>query len=188
MTFGLSGAALAGVAVGGATLVSGIMQSQAAGDAAAIQGAASQAGIDEQRRQFDKVQELLKKPCKGREKTHSCKTHRPQVACAVEICKVHWHSSGQLCFPASSSSNMDALVVLPLLAKTQQQALVRQLKQQAQTWPTCSGSKAQLPLEENWHKAEHLARSLPQFLEASACTAALVELLEALVGSQMLAD
>jgi hypothetical protein len=60
MTFGLSGAALAGVAVGGATLVSGIMQSQAAGDAAAIQGAASQAGIDEQRRQFDKVQELLK--------------------------------------------------------------------------------------------------------------------------------
>ena len=60
MTFGLSGAALAGIAVGGATLVSGYMQGEAAGDAAAIQGAASEAGIQEQRRQFDKVQELLK--------------------------------------------------------------------------------------------------------------------------------
>ena len=36
------------------------MQGEAAGDAAAIQGAASEAGIQEQRRQFDKVQELLK--------------------------------------------------------------------------------------------------------------------------------
>ena len=60
MTFGLSGAALAGIAVGGATLVSGYMQGEAAGDAAAIQGAASEAGIQEQRRQFNKVQELLK--------------------------------------------------------------------------------------------------------------------------------
>ena len=60
MTFGLSGAALAGIAVGGATLVSGYMQGEAAQDAAAIQGQASQAGIEEQRRQFNKVQELLK--------------------------------------------------------------------------------------------------------------------------------
>jgi hypothetical protein len=60
MTFGLSGAALAGIAVGGATLVSGYMQGEAASDAAAIQGQASEAGIQEQRRQFDKVQELLK--------------------------------------------------------------------------------------------------------------------------------
>jgi hypothetical protein len=60
MTFGLSGAALAGIAVGGATLVSGYMQGEAASDAAAVQGAASEAGIQEQRRQFDKVQELLK--------------------------------------------------------------------------------------------------------------------------------
>jgi hypothetical protein len=60
MTFGLSGAALAGVAVGGATLVSGMMQADAASSAAAAQGASAQAGIDEQRRQFDKVQELLK--------------------------------------------------------------------------------------------------------------------------------
>jgi len=59
MTFGLSGAALAGLAVGGATLASGYMQSQAAGDAAAIQGQAAQGGIDEQRRQFDAVQKLL---------------------------------------------------------------------------------------------------------------------------------
>ena len=59
MTFGLSGAALAGIAVGGATLVSGYMGSQAAGDAAAIQGQASEAGIAEQRRQFEEVQKLL---------------------------------------------------------------------------------------------------------------------------------
>lgn len=60
MTFGLSGAALAGIAVGGATLVSGYMQGEAAQDAAATQAGASEAGIAEQRRQFDKVQELLK--------------------------------------------------------------------------------------------------------------------------------
>jgi len=59
MTFGLSGAALAGLAVGGATLASGYMQSQAAGDAAAIQGQSAQGGIDEQRRQFDAIQKLL---------------------------------------------------------------------------------------------------------------------------------
>ena len=60
MTFGISGAALAGIAVGGATLVSGMAQADAAGDAAAAQTQASEAGIAEQRRQFDKVQELLK--------------------------------------------------------------------------------------------------------------------------------
>lgn len=59
MTFGLSGAALAGVAVGGATLVSGYMQGEAAKDAASTQAGASQAGIEEQRRQFDVVQKLL---------------------------------------------------------------------------------------------------------------------------------
>lgn len=59
MTFGLSGAALAGVAVGGATLVSGYMQGEAAKDAAGTQAAASEAGIQEQRRQFDVVQKLL---------------------------------------------------------------------------------------------------------------------------------
>jgi hypothetical protein len=59
MTFGLSGAALAGVAIGGATLVSGYMQSQSAGRAAAAQGAASQAGIDEQRAQFEAMQKIL---------------------------------------------------------------------------------------------------------------------------------
>jgi hypothetical protein len=59
MTFGLSGAALAGVAVGGATLVSGYMQGEAAKDAASMQAGSAQAGIEEQRRQFDKIQELL---------------------------------------------------------------------------------------------------------------------------------
>ena len=59
MTFGLSGAALAGIAVGGSTLISGMMQADAASSAAGIQGAAAQAGIDEQRRQFDTVQKLL---------------------------------------------------------------------------------------------------------------------------------
>jgi len=59
MTFGLSGAALAGIAVGGATLISGMAQADAATDAAGIQAGASQAGMDEQRRQFDAVQKLL---------------------------------------------------------------------------------------------------------------------------------
>lgn len=60
MSFGLSGAALAGIAVGGATLISGMSQADAAGDAAAAQTKASEAGIAEQRRQFNKIQELLK--------------------------------------------------------------------------------------------------------------------------------
>lgn len=70
MTFGLSAAALGAIAVGGATIVSGYMQSNAASKAADIQGAAAQAGIaqqgvssqaaiDEQRRQFDAVQKIL---------------------------------------------------------------------------------------------------------------------------------
>ena len=59
MSFGLSGAALAGIAVGGATLVSGYMQGQAAKSAAGTQAQASEAGIAEQRRQFDVVQKLL---------------------------------------------------------------------------------------------------------------------------------
>lgn len=52
------------VAVGGASLISGWMgseaQSGAASDAAGAQSAASAAGIAEQRRQFDYIQELLK--------------------------------------------------------------------------------------------------------------------------------
>jgi hypothetical protein len=59
MTFGLSGAALAGIAVGGATLISGMAQADAAEGAAAAQTGAAQAGIEEQRRQFDAVQKLL---------------------------------------------------------------------------------------------------------------------------------
>jgi hypothetical protein len=59
MTFGLSGAALAGIAVGGATLISGMAQADAASSAAAAQSGSAQAGIDEQRRQFDAVQKLL---------------------------------------------------------------------------------------------------------------------------------
>jgi hypothetical protein len=59
MTFGLSGAALAGIAVGGATLVSGLVGANAAENAANTQAGAAQAGIEEQRRQFDAVQKLL---------------------------------------------------------------------------------------------------------------------------------
>lgn len=46
--------------VGGSQVVGGLMQSSAASDAAGAQTAASQAGIEEQRRQFDMVRELLK--------------------------------------------------------------------------------------------------------------------------------
>ncbi len=59
MTFGLSGAALAGIAVGGATLISGMAQADAAESAAQTQAGASQAGIAEQRRQFEAIQKLL---------------------------------------------------------------------------------------------------------------------------------
>jgi hypothetical protein len=59
MTFGLSGAAIAGIAIGGATLLSGKAQADAASSAASTQAGAAQAGIEEQRRQFDAVQKLL---------------------------------------------------------------------------------------------------------------------------------
>ena len=59
MTFGLSGAALAGIAASGATLISGYMQADAAQQASQIQAGMSQAGIDEQRRQFNEIQKLL---------------------------------------------------------------------------------------------------------------------------------
>ena len=59
MTFGLSGAALAGIAVGGATLISANQQSNSAQAAASTQAQASSAGIEEQRRQFEAVQKLL---------------------------------------------------------------------------------------------------------------------------------
>lgn len=49
-----------GLIVGGSQLIGGIMQSNAASDAAGAQVAASEAGIAEQRRQFDAVQEILK--------------------------------------------------------------------------------------------------------------------------------
>jgi hypothetical protein len=49
-----------GLIVGGTQLVGGLMQADAAGDAAGMQAAASQAGIEEQRRQFDALRELLK--------------------------------------------------------------------------------------------------------------------------------
>lgn len=51
---------ITGLIVGGTQLVGGLMQADAAGEAAGVQAAASQAGIEEQRRQFDMVRELLK--------------------------------------------------------------------------------------------------------------------------------
>jgi hypothetical protein len=45
--------------VGGAQLLGSYMESKAAGDAADAQSAAAQAGIEEQRRQFDAMQKLL---------------------------------------------------------------------------------------------------------------------------------
>jgi len=51
---------ITGLIVGGTQLVGGMMQAEAAGDAASMQAQASEAGIAEQRRQFDMVRELLK--------------------------------------------------------------------------------------------------------------------------------
>lgn len=47
------------VAVAGATLVTGYMGAEAAGDAAAAQAGSAEAGIAEQRRQFNEIQKLL---------------------------------------------------------------------------------------------------------------------------------
>jgi hypothetical protein len=49
-----------GLIVGGSQLLGGMMQADAAGDAAGIQAGAAEAGIVEQRRQFDALQALLK--------------------------------------------------------------------------------------------------------------------------------
>ena len=49
-----------GLIVGGTQLIGGMMQADAASEAAGIQAGASQAGIEEQRRQFDALQALLK--------------------------------------------------------------------------------------------------------------------------------
>jgi hypothetical protein len=62
MTFGLSAAAMvgvAGVATAGATIYAGSKAASAAKSAAGTQAASAQAGIDEQRRQFDLTQKLL---------------------------------------------------------------------------------------------------------------------------------
>jgi hypothetical protein len=63
MTFGLSGAALAGLAIGGAGIATGIYSANkaagAADNAARLQSNSAQAGIDEGRRQFDAIQKLL---------------------------------------------------------------------------------------------------------------------------------
>lgn len=49
-----------GLVVGGSTLVGGALQSRAAGKAAGQQAQAAEAGIEEQRRQFDAMQQLLR--------------------------------------------------------------------------------------------------------------------------------
>jgi hypothetical protein len=51
---------ITGLIAGGATLIGGSMQAEAAGEAAGIQGAAAMAGVEEQRRQFDRLQELMR--------------------------------------------------------------------------------------------------------------------------------
>jgi len=62
MTFGLSAAAMvgvAGVATAGATIYAGSKAASAAKSAAGTQAASAQQGIEEQRRQFDLTQKLL---------------------------------------------------------------------------------------------------------------------------------
>jgi hypothetical protein len=59
MTFGLSGAALAGIAVGGATLISNGIASNAAQDAADAQNDAARAAQTEQQKRFEAIQKLL---------------------------------------------------------------------------------------------------------------------------------
>jgi hypothetical protein len=51
---------ITGIVVAGSQLIGGVMQSRSAGRAADAQTEASERGIEEQRRQFDAVQEILK--------------------------------------------------------------------------------------------------------------------------------
>lgn len=51
---------ITGLVVGGSALLGGVMKADAAGDAAKIQAGAATAGIEEQRRQFDALQALLR--------------------------------------------------------------------------------------------------------------------------------
>lgn len=51
--------AVTGLIVGGSQLIGGMMQADAASEAAGIQAGAAGAGIEEQRRQFDAIQKLL---------------------------------------------------------------------------------------------------------------------------------
>ena len=51
---------ITGIVVAGSQLIGGVMQSQSAGKAADAQSEAAQRGIEEQRRQFDAVQEILR--------------------------------------------------------------------------------------------------------------------------------
>lgn len=51
---------ITGLIAGGTTLLGGVMQADAASEAAGAQSAAAAAGIAEQRRQFDAIRELLK--------------------------------------------------------------------------------------------------------------------------------
>jgi hypothetical protein len=65
MTFGLSGAALAGIAVAGSTVYAANKAGKAGEKAAGIQGAAADAGIAEQQRQFDAAMKLLQPFAEG---------------------------------------------------------------------------------------------------------------------------
>lgn len=60
MTFGLSGAAIAGLAVGAAGIGSSLISGSAAQSAANTQAAAANAGVAEQQQQFQALQALLK--------------------------------------------------------------------------------------------------------------------------------
>lgn len=60
MTFGVSAGVLVGVASAGASLYSANAQKKAAQGASNAQAASAAAGISEQQRQFDSIQELLK--------------------------------------------------------------------------------------------------------------------------------
>lgn len=60
MTFGISGAAIAGLAVGAAGIGSSIIAGKSSKKAANAQQESAALAVEEQKRQFDKLQELLK--------------------------------------------------------------------------------------------------------------------------------
>lgn len=111
-------------------------------------------------------------------KMHYCNVHRLLVVCVAATFKERWLNLDRSFFPASSTSNMAAWVVLLHLVKQPRKILqdldkhpqlvqVLLHRPQAQTSQHCLDNKAQLRLALKLPRAKHLPQYHQQFLVAS---------------------